>query len=290
MGRYWVWLRNDVSEAATVLDQNQVLDLIAFARIGAGRKTIEMTVRKGGFPSLRAALTLAGDEVFFRSPAADDFRISGENADGAAVSAIGVFNAGSLAEVESAIPENRANSFIGAGAAVPNVSDVHAESERSLKMPVALEKVVSNIETFATDVYSPGSAPYALGSFGSPLDYRIAVVNGDCVLGAGTGYGILIVRGTLTIVDNFNWFGMILVIGQGIVQWSGGNGQIEGAVFVARTRGIPTPSDPSGAILQSHGAVQADFTGALGTVRYSSAQIAAARGRFPYSATSVREY
>jgi hypothetical protein len=80
-------------------------------------------------------------------------------------------------------------------------------------------------------------------------------VNGDLDLTgwSGTGYGLLLVTGTLTFDPNATWNGVILVIGQGIMkggyEGSGTPGQINGAVLVARTldlSGNPlSPSSPS---------------------------------------------
>ena len=42
-------------------------------------------------------------------------------------------------------------------------------------------------------------AGVSLGPIGSPSDYRIVVVNGDCEFESATGYGILLVRGDLEL-------------------------------------------------------------------------------------------
>jgi hypothetical protein len=57
-------------------------------------------------------------------------------------------------------------------------------------------------------------------------------------MGPTTGYGNLVVTGTLTISGNYSWNGLVLVIGSGAsVLNGGGNGQINGSVFVANTSG-----------------------------------------------------
>lgn len=68
-------------------------------------------------------------------------------------------------------------------------------------------------------------------------DGVLTFVDGDFVLGPGspTGQGTLIVTGNLTLNGNFNWNGVIMVLGSGSVQRSGGgNGNIYGAMFVAK--------------------------------------------------------
>jgi hypothetical protein len=62
-------------------------------------------------------------------------------------------------------------------------------------------------------------------------------VDGDLVLGPGspTGQGTLIVTGKLTLDGNFNFNGVIMVLGEGNVYRSGGGqGNIYGAMFVAK--------------------------------------------------------
>jgi hypothetical protein len=62
-------------------------------------------------------------------------------------------------------------------------------------------------------------------------------VDGDLVLGPGnpTGQGTLIVTGNLTLDGNFNFNGVIMVLGEGHVYRSGGgNGNIYGAMFIAK--------------------------------------------------------
>ena len=62
-------------------------------------------------------------------------------------------------------------------------------------------------------------------------------MDGDLVLGPGspTGQGTLIVTGDLTLDGNFNFNGVIMVLGSGSVYRSGGgHGNIYGAMYVAK--------------------------------------------------------
>ena len=75
-------------------------------------------------------------------------------------------------------------------------------------------------------------------NLGTAANPAINVVYGNFSMGPTTGYGILVVTGTLTISGNYGWNGLILVIGSGAsVMSGGGNGQIVGAVYVANTSG-----------------------------------------------------
>jgi hypothetical protein len=68
------------------------------------------------------------------------------------------------------------------------------------------------------------------GTSGSPA---FTFVDGDCTLDGGAG--LLIVTGTLNMLGNPSFNGLILVLGDGIVERDGGgNGDIYGAMAVAR--------------------------------------------------------
>jgi hypothetical protein len=95
------------------------------------------------------------------------------------------------------------------------------------------------------------------------------VVNGNLNLTRWyqTGYGLLLVTGTLTYDPDTTWNGIVLVIGQGNLLWSDrghGIGGINGAVLVANTR------DASGNLLATLG--PASFSGTGGSGRRYSAQ------------------
>lgn len=77
----------------------------------------------------------------------------------------------------------------------------------------------------------------AAGIGASNPDGVLTFVDGDLVLGPGnpTGQGTLIVTGHLTLDGNFNFNGVIMVLGTGSVYRSGGgNGNIYGAMYVAK--------------------------------------------------------
>ena len=119
------------------------------------------------------------------------------------------------------------------------------DSDVRLKSVSGLESLVASISKNSTDLY----ASTTMGSFGGPGAYRIAVVDGNLDLGPGTGYGIILVRGELTIVGDITWNGLIAVIGQGVVRWKAGvTGTINGGLFAGRTRSadgtlLPVPVD-----------------------------------------------
>ena len=145
----------------------------------------------------------------------------------------------------------------------------------------------------ATDTYNPAyNASTTLGNMGSSSDYRVVVVNGNLTYG-GTGYGTLVVRGNLTFSGNFSWTGLVVVIGQGKVYWNGGgNGSINGGVFIASTRNDNdrNSSNPIGTLRSSRGPIVADFNGGGGNgIQYNTTAIDSASKSFPYSIISSRE-
>ena len=75
-------------------------------------------------------------------------------------------------------------------------------------------------------------------------------VDGDITLGPGnpTGQGTLIVTGKLTLDGNFNFNGVIMVLGTGEVYRSGGgHGNLYGALFIAKFPAAGLDSDQFGA-------------------------------------------
>ncbi len=71
------------------------------------------------------------------------------------------------------------------------------------------------------------------GNSGTSTTPAFTFVDGDCTLDGGSG--LLIVTGNLTMNGNPSFNGLILVLGNGnILRNGGGNGDIYGAVTVAR--------------------------------------------------------
>jgi hypothetical protein len=155
--------------------------------------------------------------------------------------------------------------------------------------PAGADRIVEGILRNATDTFNPASGETViLGPVGSPQDYRVVVVNGNCQFGGAAGYGILLVRGDLIFQDNFTWNGLILAIGQGVIRVAGPPyttaGWIVGGVFIARTR------DPFGAVLGELGEPVFDSAGNSISVEQSPDEIERANRRFPYVPVSYREF
>jgi len=162
---------------------------------------------------------------------------------------------------------------------------------QALKTPAGLERLVRGIRRNATEVLKPvaGSAAI-LSSVGSVTNYRVVVVDGDCVFGNASGFGLLLVRGSLTLHGAFSWNGLILVIGKGALGVTEASvGGVEGGVFLARTREdsesefevLPAVLGASTFTVGEH----ADFA-----VNWNADEWDRANATFPYVPVSYREF
>jgi len=147
-------------------------------------------------------------------------------------------------------------------------------SDPRLRTVTGLERFVRAVAENCTDVFPGGSH---IGNYGSPSDYRVAIVNGTATFGPGTGYGLLLVRGELTIFGPYAWSGLVLVIGQGSIQYdASATGLVRGGLFTARTL------SPSGALLTVPGSVSYILNDIPAFTR--------ANASFPYTPIAVREW
>src|SRR5258706_10076022 len=121
----------------------------------------------------------------------------------------------------------------------------------------------------------------------SATNPMITVVDGDLTINGwhNTGYGLLLVTGTLTYDPDASWDGIILVIGKGqFVSTKDGTGQINGVVLIAQTH------DPvSGKLLSTLGPPSFQQTGAGNGIHYSSKWVAASQALASYQVLSFRE-
>lgn len=235
------------------------------------------------FPTLAsfpAALTFLGNGVTFQGPGTSSFVINGQDhctGSSAMVYSIGYINpADQPGIVANAVP---ANNFQGyppgsggppppVGTAPATIANVDQSPTTALVnpawlTPASLDRTVQDIQSSA-DVVLTGpvtgsdianAAPAMLAN--PPLPMTI-VVNGDLDLNAWskTGFGVLLVTGTLKYDPDASWEGLVLVIGQGnFVSTKSGTGGIDGAMVIAKTR------DSSNNLLSSLGGATFSQTG-----------------------------
>ena len=112
-------------------------------------------------------------------------------------------------------------------------------------------------------------------------------IDGNVTLGPGnpTGQGTLIVTGKLTLDGNFNFNGVIMVLGEGEVYRSGGgHGNIYGAMFVAKFSAAGAHTDAFGApVFDTSG-------GGTSNIQYNSDAVDKAKSVGGHSIKGVREY
>lgn len=125
-----------------------------------------------------------------------------------------------------------------------------------------------------------------LGLGASSPDGVLTFVDGNLTLGPGnpTGQGTLIVTGDLTLDGNFNWNGVIMVLGAGrVFRSGGGHGNIYGALFIAKFA-------KTGATTDVFGAPTFDTSGGgTSNIQYSSTAVDMAKSVGGHSIKGVRE-
>jgi hypothetical protein len=157
--------------------------------------------------------------------------------------------------MDSQIPNNRTGMYTGStplppAPLVPSVQNEGVGTAQypsngvlgptsNWSTPYDLNQLAQSMANQA-NIICPGNAACATTTFGSDLHPKITYINGDATLSGGAG--VLVVTGTLTFNGNTNFDGLILVIGQGIMNVKGGGGgQINGEVLIANTNSHASP-------------------------------------------------
>jgi Tfp pilus assembly protein PilX len=270
---------------------NQVYEITALAVLPNGsEKVMQYLVAPQtynmNFPS---ALTLAGGVGNFSGANSNVYHMNGTDGsgnppavpgcspNGTVKDAIGVTSAAAAATVTLGIPGNRQNHYTGLSGTTPDVATVGLNS--TMATAASLDQLVSNIRNNADAVIpNPPNAAnvnnsgttYNFGGPGWPAGMsannpQTVYVDGSFDLGSNTGYGLLVVTGNFHYQGNSGWKGVILVIGDGTTTFDGnggGNGEFDGALFVATTR------DVLGNQLATLGSVNFDISGGGGNGVY----------------------
>ena len=242
----------------------QVLEITALAVLPNGSQKI-LQYLAAPVPinlSFNAALTLDGTNVGFAVPTSSNFWVRGNdsysvgscNPGPGTVAAVGYTSDSpdpSLNNILNAIPsgpppssDRRSHYTNGNPGLDPNVSLVSLPPNMQT---VALLNSLVNAITEVADAKITGPATYddlpAAMSYSNPMTI---VVNGNLSLAGwqdNTGYGLLLVTGDFTWDPDSTWKGIVLVIGTGRMTSSHGNdGEIDGAVFLAKTSPPGSPS------------------------------------------------
>jgi len=299
----------------------QALEITAYAVFpDGGQKMLQYIVRPmvvypGLYtPQFPAALTLVGNGVTFAGPKTIDgvppgspnygFYIKGQDScpgSPLAMPAIGITNAGDKANIVTAgaLPATNYQGPMNPGpppvpyASPQSIQDVSGSVNPNWLTPTGLDAVVQDITNHADSMIQGPATPASFPAGMSALHPMTLVVNGDLDLNGwhNTGYGLLVVTGTLKYDPDASWQGVILVIGQGnFVSTKGGTGEIDGAMLIAKTR------DASGNLLASLGASSFSQTGGGGPnsnlgkgIYFNSCIAQSAQGPITYKVISFKE-
>ncbi len=137
---------------------------------------------------------------------------------------------------------------------------------------------------FTTETAAKNSAA-GLGA--NNPDGVLTFVDGNLTIGPGnpSGQGTLIVTGDLTLDGNFNFNGVIMVLGSGrVYRNGGGHGNIYGAMFIAKFAATGLGTDVFGApTFDTSG-------GGTSNIQYSSDAVDKAKAVGGHAVSGVREY
>ncbi len=225
-GSYTVYLTNDAADGVnSVTDTNGIVTLTSLATgLDNSRAVVQITT-KLPMQDIPGAIVMAGPNVTFDVPSSNTFRISGVT-----MPAIAVTSTASQTTILNSIPADRTGNYTGTGG-TPSVQVV--------TLPFPWDNITSLQNLYATlksnaDFTSPRNPGFTLGS---ETNMEIVVIDGDYSL-TGTGGGILLVTGQLTLSGNFSYYGLLLAIGQGrVVRTGGGNGTLSGSIYLAKIDG-----------------------------------------------------
>lgn len=256
------------AQLVPVTQLGRVFILTALAVAPGGSKTMTQmevaTPISTPFPtSMPAALTLDAPSVKINPASSNNYVISGKDASNAVGTkpAVGVFDdpgnptnptstscitsilGGAQVSGCSAAGGVKSNNYIGS-ANSPDVENTWGQLG-SLTTVAGVDSLANAIASRAdyTDVSPATLVGSHLMSYNTSNPAAstcpTVVVNGDLTLtGGGTYCGVLLVTGNLTLQGNYTWYGPVFVIGTGgtFTGGGGGNGEIVGSLFVAKTK------------------------------------------------------
>ncbi len=290
----------EITSFAALPDGSQKLMQYVVAPISSNLNFVPPGSTGQSFP---AALTLVGNDVNFLGPSNKSFEVNGNDqfsvgsctpgSSSAAVSAIGYTNSSdnSFTNIMNGIAPPNRNSYFGAGKSTPSVVGVNGLPP-NLQTPSGLDALVQsvtqNADAVITGPVTQSDSNNIMPPGMSASNPVTVVVNGDLTFNGwhNSGYGLLVVTGTFNYDPNATWNGVILVIGQGnLIASQQGNGQINGAVLVAKTR------DSSGNLLPDPnlGAATVDYSGGGLGIYYSSCWIKAAQAPSTFKILSYHQ-
>jgi hypothetical protein len=201
------------------------------------RKQLDIIIRKNYFNAFTApaTLTLVGPSsgfVFDAGSSRNETYSGDDIASTAFIPPIGVTNNTNLATVINEL-ENATPPFQGV-VTNPGPQNVANDLPDFLTNTALCDDLVQSFRRQAQmdgRYFTTASSPTTFGN--NATGEGLTFVDGNVQL-TGNGGGILLVTGRLTLHGNFNFHGLILVLGGGYVdRTGGGNGVLEGNIIVA---------------------------------------------------------
>jgi len=232
-GTYQVYLTNDGTPdvVTSITDTNLQVTLTSIGQ-GANNSLaiVQQVVKQLTLPPLPGAIVLPGPDVVFNG--------GNSNASGVEGGIESAITTTSDAARTSVVNQLTSIGRIGNYTCdtPPCINNEESTIDPTWTSVSDVEDLYTTLKSVA-DVVLTGPATLTAAQVGTTADRRIVVVDGNATLGPVNGAGILIVTGQLTLDGNFNYHGLIMCIGQGsLLRSGGGNGEIEGSIFVAKTR------------------------------------------------------
>ena len=167
----------------------------------------------------------------------------------------------------------------------PSFLETVAKTREFLYGAEGMEQVARNEGRYFTSGPAAIASAESLGA--NRPDGVFTFVDGDLIIGPGdpSGQGLLIVTGNLTLKGDFQWNGIILVLGQGnVIREGGGHGDIFGALFIAKFNKTGADTD----LFQSP-TVNTNGGGSS-NIQYSSNYVDMAKAVGGHAVKGVREY
>jgi hypothetical protein len=225
--------------------------------------------------SIGGAITLPGPNPNFGTPNSNNFYVKGTDA----ASCGGTSAAKPSIDVYDPTNSDAVDNMIGQLARTDHYPGLNASPDVENGTGITGNPTPSNLDAFINDLLTktPSSQqmlstptlnpdPSTFQTFTltnanmNPTNPPYTFVQGNATIsGNVTGSGILVVTGSVSFSGNYTFNGLILVVGQGSAVYNGGgNGIVNGSLYVAKTR------DSSGALMSSLGAPTLDYSGGGG--------------------------
>jgi hypothetical protein len=269
----------------------QALEITSFASTGNGsQRMLQYVVAPITYNlTFPAALTLiapTGPTATFTGPGAsltetgtDTATASCTTTTGAALPGIGVGGGADLSLISGT---NISPTPPGPG---PTLVSLPANLQSASALETLIQTIEASADVYKTMLDPPQDETVLPAGMSASTPVTIAVDNDlDLSHWRGTGYGILLVTGTLTYNGSSTWNGLVLAIGKGqVVSTSDTGGGIYGAALVAQTRN-PITRVPTGSL----GAPSWIAPGGT-TITYSSCWANSVQAPIAYKILSFRE-